>query len=75
MANSESNAGKPGVPKDKYTGMREFDFAMSSNVYICGAAGAVLGLILALWVSNDIGIAAATTIVFAVLSGIFGMFV
>ncbi|MCC3243906.1 hypothetical protein LG047_00980 [Methylocystis sp. WRRC1] len=75
MSSSDSNMDKPGMPKDKYTGMRSFDFAMTPNVYICGAAGAVLGLILAMWGTNDVGIVTATVIVFAILSGIFGMFV
>jgi hypothetical protein len=70
MSNNESN-----LPKDKYTGMREFDFALSPNVFICAAAGAVLGLVLALWGTTDIGIVTATVIVFSILSGIFGMFV
>lgn len=70
MANQETN-----LPKDKYSGMRSFDFAITPNVLICGAAGAVLGMILAYWGTSDVGIVAATTIVFAVLSGIFGMFV
>jgi hypothetical protein len=70
MANHETN-----LPKDKYTGMRSFDLAITPNVLICGAAGAVLGMILAYWGTSDIGIVAATTIVFAILSGIFGMFV
>jgi hypothetical protein len=63
------------LPKDKYTGMREFDFALSPNVFICAAAGAVLGLILAMWGTTDIGIVTATAIVFSILSGIFGMFI
>lgn len=70
MANHESN-----LPKDKYTGMRDMNFALTPNVLICGAAGAVLGLILALWGTTDVGIVTATVIVFAILSGIFGMFV
>jgi len=70
MANQETN-----LPKDKYTGMRSFDLAITPNVLICGAAGAVLGMILAFWGTTDVGIVAATTIVFAILSGIFGMFV
>lgn len=61
--------------KDKYTGMREFEFALSANVYICAAAGAVLGAILAYWLTDQIEIVTAASIVFAVLSGIFGMFV
>lgn len=70
MANHESN-----LPKDKYTGMRSFDFAITPNVMICAAAGGVLGLILALWGTTDVGIVTATVIVFSILSGIFGMFV
>ncbi len=70
MTNHESN-----LSKDKYTGMRSFDFAITPNVLICAAAGAVLGLILALWGTSQIGIVAATSIVFAILSGIFGMFI
>ncbi len=70
MANHESN-----LPKDKYTGMRSFDFAVTPNVLICAAAGAVLGLVLALWGTSDFGIVTATVIVFSILSGIFGMFV
>jgi hypothetical protein len=70
MSNHESQ-----LPKEKYTGMREMNFALTPNVLICGAAGAVLGAILAYWGTTDVGIVAATTIVFAILSGIFGMFV
>ncbi len=72
MANQESN-----MPQDKYSGMRDFNFAITPNVLICGGAGAVLGLILAVWGAGpgEIGIIAATTIVMAILSGIFGMFV
>ena len=70
MSNHESQ-----LPKEKYTGMREMNFALTPNVLICGAAGAVLGAILAYWGTTDLGIVAATTIVFAILSGIFGMFV
>jgi hypothetical protein len=67
--------GHSNLPKDKYSGMRNFDFAISRNVIICAAAGAALGLILALWGTTDVGIVIATVIVFAILSGIFGMFV
>jgi hypothetical protein len=70
MSNHESQ-----LPKEKYTGMREMNFALTPNVLICGAAGAVLGAILAYWGTTDVGIVGATTIVFAILSGIFGMFV
>ncbi|HEY8163838.1 MAG: hypothetical protein ACR650_13995 [Methylocystis sp.] len=63
------------MPKDKYTGMRSFDLAITPNVIICAAAGAVLGLVLALWGTTDVGIVTATVIVFTILSGIFGMFV
>jgi hypothetical protein len=72
VANQESN-----FPQDKYTGMRDFDFAITPNVVICSAAGAVLGLILSVWGAGpaETGIISATVIVMAILSGIFGMFV
>lgn len=61
--------------KDKYTGMREFNFALSANVYICAVAGAVLGAILGYWATGLVEIAVASSITFLILSGIFGMFV
>ena len=60
---------------DKYTGMREFNFELNSNVYICAVAGAVLGAVLAYWLTDQTEIVAAASIVFSILSGIFGMFV
>ena len=59
----------------KYGGVVEFDMAFTPSVIICGAAGAVLRAILAMWVTTEIPIIIATVIVFAVLSGIFGFFV
>ncbi len=70
MAHQDTN-----LPKDKYTGMRDMNFALTPNVIICGAAGVVLGAILAYWGTSDLPIIAATSIVFGILSGIFGMFV
>lgn len=70
MANQDTQ-----LPKDKYTGMRSFDFAITPNVIICAVAGAVLGAILGYWGTSDLGIVGATSITFFVLSGIFGMFV
>ena len=61
--------------KDKYTGMREFNFALSTNVYICAAAGAFLGAILGYWATGLVEVSVASSITFLVLSGIFGMFV
>ena len=68
MTNNELN-------NDKYSGMREMNFALTPNVMICGAAGAVLGAILAYWGTSDVAIVGSTAFVFAILSGIFGMFV
>lgn len=62
-------------PDDKYGGVVDFDMALTPSVVICAAAGAVLGLILALWGTSEIPIVIATVIVFAVLSGVFGFFV
>lgn len=61
--------------KDKYTGMRDFEFALSTNVYICAVAGALLGAILGYWATGAAEITIASAITFFVLSGIFGMFV
>ena len=65
----------PKKMNDKYGGVVEFDMALTPSVIICGAAGAVLGAILSMWVTTEIPIIIATVIVFAVLSGIFGFFV
>jgi hypothetical protein len=78
MTQNESDKGKPGVPgkeADHYKGMVDFDFDLGPSVIICAAAGAVLGLVLAMWGTTEIGIIVATTICFAILSGLFGMFV
>jgi hypothetical protein len=66
---------KTGKPIDKYGGVVDFDMAITPSVVICGAAGAVLGFILAWWGTSEIPIIIATVIVFGVLSGIFGFFV
>jgi len=78
MTNDLSNKGKPGgsgPESDHYSGMVDIDFALTPSVIICAAAGAVLGLMLAMWGVSDPPIIIATTIVMGVLSGIFGMFV
>jgi hypothetical protein len=61
--------------KDKYTGMREFNFALSTNVYICAFAGLFLGSILGYWATGVIEITIASAITICILSGLFGMFV
>ncbi len=63
------------IEKDKYTGMREFEFALSTNVYICAFAGIFLGAILGYWATGLVEIAVASAITISILSGIFGMFV
>ena len=50
---------------DKYTGMVGFDMDLTPSVYICGAAGAVLGAILAYWGTSDMAIVVATSVTFA----------
>lgn len=75
MTNHELNHREAQKEIDHYSGMREIKFGLSPNVFICGGAGAVLGAILAYWGTSDLGIIGATTICFAILSGIFGMFV
>lgn len=75
MTQNDKGRPKSARPDDKYSGVVEFDVAITPSVIICAAAGAVLGLILALWGTSEIPIVVATVIVFAVLSGIFGFFV
>ena len=78
MTHNDQNKSEFPSPKkmaDKYGGVVEFDMALTPSVIICGAAGAVLGAILAMWVTTEIPIVIATVVVFAVLSGIFGFFV
>lgn len=65
----------PRKEPDKYGGMVGFEMELTPSVYICGAAGAVLGAILAWWGTSDMAIIIATTVTFAMLSGIFGFFV
>ena len=61
--------------KDKYDGMREFNFALSTNVYICAFAGLFLGGLLGYWATGVIEITIASAITICILSGLFGMFV
>lgn len=70
---SSNNFGEPGG-HDKYTGMRELNTAVTTNVYLCAAGGGVLGLILSMWATDQVGIIGATSFVMAVLAGLFGMF-
>ena len=60
---------------DKYGGMVGFDMELTPSVWICGAAGAVFGGILAWWLTSEPPIIVAAGITFALLSGIFGFFV
>ena len=78
MTHNDLSKEDPRTPRkeaDKYGGMVEFDVALTPSVIICAVAGAVLGLILAMWGTSEIPIIIATMIVFGVLSGIFGFFV
>lgn len=72
---SKRNPGTSGKEVDKYGGVVEFDLTLTPSVLICAAADGILGMILAMWGTSEISIIASTTIVFAVLSGIFGLFV
>jgi hypothetical protein len=72
---SGKNLSAPEKAPDKYSGVVDFDLSMSPSVIIYAVAGGFLGAVLALWGTSDFAIVIATTIVFAVLSGIFGLFV
>ncbi len=71
----KSDPGASGKEREKYTGVAMPEFDLSPSVIICAAAGAVLGLVLSMWATTEIGIVVATTICFAILSGLFGLFV
>jgi hypothetical protein len=66
---------KPEKEGDRYSGIVGFDMELTPSVLICGAAGTLLGVILAMWGTSEIPIIIATAITFGVLSGIFGFFV
>jgi len=64
------------MPDGKMPLMNELKLGISPTVIICTIGGGVLGCILATWgVSDNIGIIASVTFVFAVLSGLFSMFI
>jgi len=77
MTQDDSKKGPPGDPNkvDHYKGMVPFDLTLTPSVIICAAAGAVLGFVLASWGTSEIPIIIATTVCFAVLSALFGLFV
>ncbi len=72
--NLDKNADLSKKEADKYTGMRELHLGLSPYVLLCALGGGILGAILSLWATSDIGVVAATVIVMSILSGIFGMF-
>jgi hypothetical protein len=72
--NAMSNYNFDKKEPDKYTGMRELHLGLSPNVLLCALGGGILGAILSLWGTTDMGVVAATVIVMSILSGIFGMF-
>lgn len=72
--NLDKNADLSKKEPDKYAGMRELHLGLSPAVLLCALGGGILGAILSLWGTSDIGVVAATVFVMAILSGIFGMF-
>ena len=72
--NMNKNADLSKKEPDKYSGMRELHLGLSPNVLLCALGGGILGAILSLWATTDVGVVGATVFVMAILSGIFGMF-
>ena len=60
----KSDPGASGNEAEKYKGVVFPDFSISLSVIICAVAGAVLGLILAMWGTSEIPIIISVTIVF-----------
>jgi len=56
--------------------MNELKIGITPTVALCTIGGGVLGLILAMWGAPDnIGLMASVSFVFAVMSGLFSMFI
>ena len=55
--------------------MKRLNLALTPNVLLYAAGGAVLGLILGIWMQAGIQSTIASVIVLTILSGFFGMFV
>ncbi len=78
MTYEQSKKGDPnasGKEPEKYHGVAMPEFDLSPSVIICAVAGSVLGLVLAMWGTSEIPIIISVTVVFGVLSGLFGLFV
>lgn len=71
----KSDPGASGKEPEKYHGVAMPEFDLSPSVIICAVAGAVLGFVLAIWGTSEIPIIISVTVVFGVLSGLFGLFV
>ena len=71
----KSDPGASGNEPEKYHGVAMPEFDLSPSVIICAVAGAVLGFVLAVWGISEIPIIISVTVVFGVLSGLFGLFV
>ncbi len=71
----KSDPDASGKEPEKYHGVAFPEFEIGPSVIICALAGAVLGFVLALWGTSEIPIIISVTVVFGVLSGLFGLFV
>jgi hypothetical protein len=62
--------------KDNMPLVKELNLSLRPTLVLCTIGGGVLGVILASWgVSDNIGLIASVSFVFAVLSGLFSTFI
>ncbi len=62
--------------KDNMPLVKELNLSLRPTLLLCTLGGGVLGYILASWgVSDNIGLIASVSFVFAVLSGLFSTFI
>ncbi|MGA9601559.1 MAG: hypothetical protein WBS22_15150 [Methylocystis sp.] len=62
--------------KDNMPLVKELNLSLRPTLVLCTIGGGVLGVILASWgVSDNVGLIASVSFVFAVLSGLFSTFI
>ena len=62
--------------KDNMPLVKELNLSLRPTLVLCTLGGGILGFILANWgVTDNVGLIASVTFVFAVLSGLFSTFI
>jgi hypothetical protein len=62
--------------KDNMPLVKDLNLSLRPTLVLCTLGGGILGFILATWgVTDNVGLIASVTFVFAVLSGLFSTFI